>query len=83
MEGLADFGQPFFLGGTVRLEIRNEIRKWFVGILTTTGMTTLVISVIRPMFERGAGIEYEALPAGIFALGLAAFILTTLEDDDG
>ena len=67
----------------MRLEIRNEIRKWLAGILTTAGMTTIILSIIRPLFDRAAGIEFEAIPFGFVALGLAAYTLTTLEYDDG
>ena len=67
----------------MRIEIRNEIRKWFVGILTTFGMTTIIVSLLRPMLDADAQIQYGALPVGFIVLGVAVWLLTKLEANDG
>lgn len=65
----------------MRKDIRNELRKWSSGVVTTWALGTFALALLEPLFDAGKPIEYEALVASLVFFGVAFYILTTLEEE--
>lgn len=63
-----------------RKSIFNERVKWFSGILTTFGVSTIIYAFLKPVFSETVEPDLLALMCGVSFLFAAFYLLGIIED---